>query len=116
MFAAFDRLHSPTRKSMLSDNTSSRQSRRRKNRRRFRFEALESRRLLAAELDYGDAPDLGPSTGEGDYTTEPLFGGPSHKVSSSLYLGTRPSSESLPLMESPDVAGDADDGVNLPNL
>lgn len=43
--------------------------------------------MLASDLDYGDAPDLGPDDAQGDYTTLPEHGGPSHEVSPSLYLG-----------------------------
>ena len=83
-----------------------RRSRNLRKRRRFQIEALESRRLLAAQLDYGDAPDLGPGTGEGDYTTLPAYGGPSHEVSAALYMGTRPDGEVDP---QPNSAADGDD-------
>jgi VCBS repeat-containing protein len=46
--------------------------------------------MLAGDLDFGDAPDLGPGTAEGDYTTLAEYGGPSHVVSGALYMGTQP--------------------------
>ncbi|WP_372716092.1 GEVED domain-containing protein [Novipirellula sp.] len=54
--------------------------------RRVGIERLEDRHLLA--MDFGDAPDLGNGTGPGNYQTRPEWGGPSHIVSSSLFLGS----------------------------
>ena len=86
----------------------------RKRRRRFQFEALESRRLLAAELDYGDAPDLGPGFGPGNYATLLGDNGPSHIVSASLYIGTQRDGQpnGVPDAEDdaqPNIAADGDD-------
>jgi hypothetical protein len=43
--------------------------------------------FLGPPPDYGDAPDLGPGTGPGDYETLPENGGPSHTIVDDLYLG-----------------------------
>ena len=40
-----------------------------------------------ANLDYGDAPDLSPGDGQGDYQTKPGRG-PSHVVDGATFLGT----------------------------
>lgn len=94
----------------------------RKRRRRFQIEALESRRLLAADLDYGDAPDLGPGNGPGDYSTLPGDNGPSHIVSPALFMGTQPDGEVDPqptnTADGDDYGGirDDEDGLRSPGL
>lgn len=42
---------------------------------------------LAPPMDYGDAPDLGPGVGPGDYETIRANGGPRHVIVRGLYLG-----------------------------
>ena len=52
------------------------------------FECLERRELLA--FDFGDAPDVGPGVGAGEYQTIQVNGGPGHDISltsSTLFLG-----------------------------
>ena len=66
---------------------------RKRCRRRFQIEALESRRLLAAELDYGDAPDLGSRYGQGNYFPPPEDKGPSLSVSAALFSVDQTQSE-----------------------
>ena len=56
-------------------------------RKRLLFESLEPRRLLASLLDFGDAPDLSSRVDSGDYQTLLENNGPSHQVSTQLYLG-----------------------------
>jgi hypothetical protein len=53
--------------------------------RRPTIELLESRRLLA--VDWGDAPDLGPGVGPGDYNTLAADNGPSHTIVDGLRMG-----------------------------
>src|ERR1700675_4005752 len=49
------------------------------------FEVLEDRTLLAA--DFGDAPDLGPGTGPGNYNTLLSDNGPRHTIVVGLKMG-----------------------------
>jgi hypothetical protein len=79
----------------------------RSSRRQLLLERLETRAMLAANLDFGDAPDLGPGYGPGDYATTAADNGPSHEVSSALYIGTgRPDPDAI---ANPSVRADGDD-------
>jgi GEVED domain/FG-GAP repeat/FG-GAP-like repeat/Bacterial Ig domain len=53
--------------------------------RRHAFEILEDRQLLAA--DFGDAPDLSPGTGHGNYRTLLTDNGPRHTIVAGLKMG-----------------------------
>jgi hypothetical protein len=59
--------------------------RRRAAGRQASFEVLEDRTLLAA--DFGDAPDLGPGTGPGNYNTLLSDNGPRHTIGVGLKMG-----------------------------
>lgn len=55
------------------------------------FEGIENRDwnflTVAQGLDYGDAPDTSPGTASGDYSTIVSNNGPSHAITSDLFLG-----------------------------
>jgi hypothetical protein len=74
--------------------------------RRARFESLEDRRLLA--LDYGDAPDAGVGTGQGNYSTTAADNGPSHTIVAGLRLGANIDNDSGTLQNAPANADDSD--------
>ena len=79
-------------------------------RRRLMVERLESRLLLAA--DFGDAPDLGPFTSVGNYSTLQTDNGPSHTIDATqntLYLGASVDGDSGTLQN---ASADADDVDN----
>jgi hypothetical protein len=69
-------------------------------------ERLESRILLTS--DFGDAPDLGPGTGPGDYETLDSSGGPSHTVVAGLFLGATVDGDAGDLQNSRANADDLD--------
>ncbi|BAY10928.1 beta strand repeat-containing protein [Calothrix sp. NIES-2098] len=58
---------------------------------------VEDYQLSVSNIDYGDAPDTGTSTGSGNYQTTSSDGGASHSIVTTLKLGTN--------------AADADDGT-----
>ena len=64
--------------------------------------------LGAPNLDYGDAPDISPATGQDDYQTEPGRG-PSHVVDGVTFLGTAVDAENVAFDDGPGE----DDGVVL---
>ncbi len=79
-------------------------------------------RVLAPQpSDYGDLPDTGAGTGAGNYETLAANGGPSHQVTSELFIGTaidadldgQPSTEASG--DDSDGQGDDDDGVVIPS-
>jgi hypothetical protein len=68
------------------------------------FEILEDRQLLAA--DFGDAPDLSPGTGHGNYRTLLTDNGPRHTIVAGLKMGASVDADSGTLQN---VAANADD-------
>ncbi|QDV14718.1 FG-GAP repeat protein [Rosistilla oblonga] len=115
----FDRFvaTSKSRRSLAKRRKNSLQRRKR----RSIVERLEDRHLLA--IDFGDAPDLGVGTGVGDYQTLLADNGPSHEVSSRLFMGAIPDSEA-DAQPNEQAAGDDDrtgprddeDGLRNPTL
>ena len=64
------------------------------------------------QYDYGDAPDPGPGTGQGNYQTTGADDGPRHVVLPNLYLGAGPADGDNGALQGPDANGDNDSGVN----
>ncbi|MCL2531094.1 MAG: DUF11 domain-containing protein [Oscillospiraceae bacterium] len=70
-------------------------------------------------LDFGDAPDLGPGNGSGNYNTLLDNNGPRHQLINELFLGTQATAEN-DAHENGDATGDdlnagiQDDGVTTP--
>ena len=98
-------------KTILRNWINAHSPRRRTRRRRGRqgpasslVELLENRTLLAA--DFGDAPDTGFGTGQGNYNTLASDNGPSHQVSSSIFLGATVDGE---LDAAPNLGANGDD-------
>ncbi|MHC4880758.1 MAG: integrin alpha [Planctomycetota bacterium] len=61
--------------------------------------------------DFGDAPDLGPGTGTGDYETLAENGGPSHRIVPGLYLGASVDEDDGTLQNSRANADDVDSAL-----
>ncbi len=68
-------------------------------------------------LDYGDAPDTTPNTGNGDYQTLSSNSGPSHTLDNTTYLGAGVTGDTDGFGDGTDnnnnATDDTDDGVKL---
>ncbi len=60
---------------------------RRRGGRRILLETLEARHLMA--FDFGDAPDGGVGTGQGNYQTSLADNGARHTIVAGLFLGSQ---------------------------
>ena len=90
-------------------------SKRRRLARRIQVEHLEDRRVLTGfgsfpvpqvAFDFGDAPDSGPGTSAGDYNTLASSNGPSHRVSSQIFIGANKPDGESDAEPSRDASGD----------
>ena len=107
MFPPSARLWKTILRNWLNTHSQRRRTRRRRNsqdRASSLVELLETRTLLAA--DFGDAPDTGFGPGPGNYNTLASDNGPSHQVSSSIFLGATVDGE---LDATPNLAANGDD-------
>ncbi len=64
-------------------------------------------------VDYGDAPDTGPGTSQGNYKTTRADGGPGHLIVDDLYLGSRWPDLEFGTLQNVDAT--ADDLDNIPS-
>ncbi len=64
------------------------------------------------EYDWGDLPDPAAGTAQGDYESLAANNGPSHQISSDIYLGTSVTAEN-DAQPNADATGDTDDGITM---